>query len=120
MSFDEEVQFYDFSDGTSFPTNGPQATPSPFNTPLDTVDKKDGIVLIDPNDATNTANKITFAPNGTCDKEDSLIIYLPVEGNKSKIRGKPYSVFISSTATSNVQLLRWRPDLGASGEWSRK
>jgi len=118
VNFDEDVQFYDFSDGTPFPANGPQATPT--GTALDTPAKKDGIVLIDPDDATDITNSVSFEPNGTCNKNDSVIIYLPAEGNKSQIRGKPYAVFISSTATSNVQLLRWRPDLGASGEWSRK
>jgi len=122
--FRDEVQFYDFSDGTAFPTDGPTVTPA--TTPLDTLAKKDGIILIDPDDATNTENNILFRPNGTSNKNDSVIIYLPTEGNKSQIWGKPYSVFISSTATSNVQLLRWRPDktddVGTPQDerWSRK
>ena len=118
VTFREEVQFYDFSDGiTPFPTDGPNSTPPPFNTPLDTAAKKDGIAFIDPVDATNTGNNILFSSNGTCNKNNSVIIYYPEEGNKSKIRGNPYSVFITSTATGNVQLSRWRPE---SGQWSRK
>jgi len=122
VTFPREVQFYDFADGTAFPSNGPTATPTGIS--LDSVVKKDGIVFINPLDALDTANNISFSSNGTSNKYGSVIIYFPAdsstaEGRKT-IRGKPYATVINSVSTGRITLSRWRPEKPVGEKWSRK
>ena len=105
--FRNKSKYYDFT-GTA-PANGPED--DPFGNSLDGTA---GITL--------GATTLTFSPDGTCDTSGSIVIYYPEDGNPASMvaKGKPYAVVIDSVSTGNVRLERWRPDLGASGEWSRK
>jgi prepilin-type N-terminal cleavage/methylation domain-containing protein len=60
--------------------------------------------------------------NGTSSNTGSIVVYLPKDGDPTTmtVRGKPYAIVVGSVSTGNVRLERWRPDLGVSGEWSRK
>lgn len=105
--FKNKTKYYDFT-GTA-PANGPDD--DPFGNPLDGTA---GITL--------GAATLTYSPNGTCDTSGSVVIYYPENGNPASMvaKGKPYAVVVDNKSTGNVRLERWRPDLGASGEWSRK
>ena len=52
----------------------------------------------------------------------SVVVYYPKDGDPVTLnaKGKPYAVVVDSATTGNVRLERWRPELGVSGEWSRK
>lgn len=105
--FRNNVKYYDFT-GTA-PTNGPLS--DPFGNSLD---GESGITL--------GATTLTFSPDGTCDTSGSVVVYFPKDGDPATLiaKGKPYAVVVGNTSTGNVRLERWRPDLGSSGEWSRK
>ena len=106
--FRNNIKYYDFT-GTP-PTNGPDK--DPFDNDLS---DSNGITL-------GGATTLTFSSDGTSDTFGSVIVYYPEDGNPASLvaKGKPYAVVVDNMSTGNVILERWRPDLGASGEWSRK
>ena len=122
-----QPQFYNFSDGTALPADGPTKTP-PYasQTAGKALANENGIILHDPTDPTTLFTDLTMQPDGTCDNEGAIIIYLPAKGNRRKIRGAPYAIVIKSATTGQVTLVRWRSDLADDGgtpyddRWSRK
>lgn len=123
-----EVQFYDFSDLTALPADGPTKTP-PYST------QAAGKALANENGTTflpavapptPTGNAFVMQPNGTCDQDGAVIIYLQSEGDRRKIRGTPYAVVIGNASTGQVKLSRWRSDMVDDAgtpyddRWSRK
>jgi len=122
-----QPQFYNFSDGTALPADGPTKTP-PYasQTAGKALANENGIILHDPTDPTTLVTYLTMQPDGTCDNEGAIIIYLPAKGDRSKIRGAPYAIVIKNATTGQVTLARWRSDLTDDGattyddRWSRK
>ena len=120
-----DVQFYDFSDATPLPADGPTKTP-PYAT------QTAGTALLNKNGTTFTAaatppgNLFVMQPDGTCDQDGAAIIYLHSQGNRENVRGTPYAIVIASASTGQVKLSRWRPDMADDGgttyddRWSRK
>jgi prepilin-type N-terminal cleavage/methylation domain-containing protein len=121
----DNVQFYDFSDATALPADGPTKTP-PYAT------QTAGISLTNKNGTTFSAaatppgNLFVMQPDGTCDQDGAAIIYLHSQEDRRKIRGTPYAVVIASASTGQVKLSRWRPDMADDAgtpyddRWSRK
>jgi len=117
-----DVRFYDFTGANTIPaTDAPTRTPSYTSVPAGTnLEDQNGVILHDPTTPGTLLNYLEMQPDGTCLQEGAVVIYLHSQGNKEKIRGAPFAVVIASASTGQVTLSRWRPDLGASGEWSRK
>ena len=123
------VQFYDFSDALALPTDGPTKTPA-YAT------QAAGKALANENGTTFAVapttppdppgNPFVMLPNGTCDQDGAVIIYLHSQGDRSKIRGTPYAVVIGNASTGQVKLSRWRPEVTDDAgtvwddRWSRK
>ena len=108
----DAVHYYEFD--TTLPSS--PTGPTPSNSP-------DGVALVSNDGITfGGGNYIYMNSNGTSSHFGSVIVYLPKDGNPASliVRGKPYAIVVDSISTGNVRLERWRPDLGASGEWSRK
>ena len=88
----------------------------------------DGITLVGNNGITlgelpiPGVDYIYMNPDGTSSHLGSVVLYFPQNGDPTTltVKGKPYAVVVDSVSTGRVVLQRWRPDLGASGEWSRK
>ena len=88
----------------------------------------DGITLVGNNGITlgelpiPGVDFIYMNPDGTSSHLGSVVLYFPQNGDPTTltVKGKPYAVVVDSVSTGRVVLQRWRPDLGASGEWSRK
>ena len=116
-----DVQFYDFSDGTTaLPADGPTKTP-PYATQTagKALASEDGVIF----DSGTFPNTLLMQPDGTCNKDGAVVIYLHSQGDRRKIRGTPYAVVIGSASTGQVKLSRWRSEkpVGPPDErWSRK
>jgi Tfp pilus assembly protein FimT len=115
-----DVQFYDFSDALALPADGPTKTP-PYTTETAGKDLagEDGVIL----DSGAFPNTLLMQPDGTCNKDGAVVIYLHSQGDRSKVRGTPYAVVIGSASTGQVKLSRWRSEkpVGPPDErWSRK
>ena len=120
-----EVQFYDFSDAIALPSDGPTKTP-PYST------QAAGKALANDNGTTfitavaPLVDAFVMLPNGTCDQDGAVIIYLHSQGDRTKMRGTPYAVVIGSASTGQVKLSRWRADMDDDvgttydDRWSRK
>ncbi len=111
-----DVQFYDFSDALALPADGPTKSP-PYASEAagKALASEDGVIF--------TGNVFEMQPNGTCDQDGAVIIYLHAQGDRRKIRGTPYAVVIGSASTGQVKLSRWRSEkpVGPPDErWSRK
>lgn len=123
VTFREEVQFYDFADGTAFPADGPTKTP-PYATELA------GKALAGQDGITFTGNAIEMYGNGTSDQDGAVIVYFPANSStvagRRTIRGKPYATVIEGASTGKVKLARWRPEIADDAgtpyddRWSRK
>ena len=110
VTFSNGVEYYDFT-ADPLPADGPDKTPFVGGVQTN-LTGEDGIIL--------AGDTIVFTSNGTCDKSGTVIVYLPVKNSPSNMRGKPYALVVESATTGRLRLERWRPELGASGEWSRK
>ena len=116
--FKDPVKFFAEISGSlpSSPTG-----PTPNSAP-------DGITLVGNNGITlgelpiPGVDFIYMNPDGTSSHLGSVVLYFPQNGDPTTltVKGKPYAVVVDSVSTGRVVLQRWRPDLGASGEWSRK
>lgn|GEM_PF-999273 len=112
--FRNAVQFYKPVGGTlpSSPTG-----PTPNNSP-------DGVALVTDDGITfGSGGKFIYMnSNGTSSDTGSVIVYLPKDGDPTTltVKGNPYAAVVDSTGTGRARLERWRPDLGASGEWYRR
>jgi len=110
--FKDPVKFFAEISGSlpSSPTG-----PTPNSAP-------DGITLVGNNGITLGVDYIYMNPDGTSSHFGSVVLYFPQNGDPTTltVKGKPYAVVVDSVSTGRVVLQRWRPDLGASGEWSRK
>ena len=114
-----DVQFYDFSDALALPADGPTKSP-PY------ASEAAGKALAGADGVIFTGNAFEMQPNGTCDQDGAVIIYLHAQGDRRKIRGTPYAVVIGSASTGQVKLSRWRSDMADDGgtpyddRWSSK
>jgi len=123
-----DVQFYDFTDipdpKTIPAADGPTKTPSYTSVALGTgLEDQNGIILHDPTTPGTILDYLVMQPDGTCNHEGAVVIYLHEQGNPEKIRGTPYAVVIGSASTGQVKLSRWRSEepVGPPDErWSRK
>lgn len=116
--FKDPVKFFAEISGSlpSSPTG-----PTPNSAP-------DGITLVGNNGITfgelpiPGVDYIYMNPNGTSSHFGSVVLYLPQNGDPTTltVKGKPYAVVVDNVSTGRVVLQRWRPDLGAGGQWSRK
>lgn len=110
--FRDDVQYYKFD--ATLPSSPTGPTPS---------DSPDGIALVSNDGITFiNGNYIYMNSNGTSSDVGSVVLYLPKDGDPLTltVRGKPYAAVVDNISTGYVRLERWRPDLGASGEWNRK
>jgi prepilin-type N-terminal cleavage/methylation domain-containing protein len=115
----QDVQFYNFT-VDALPADGPAKTP-PYATQTAgmALTNQDGVIL----DSGTFPNTLLMQPDGTCNKDGAVIIYLHAQGDRRKIRGTPYAVVIGSASTGQVKLSRWRSEkpVGPPDErWSRK
>jgi len=114
-----QPQFYNFSDAMTLPADGPTKTP-PYATQTagKALTGEDGVIL--------TGDALLMQPDGTCDQDGAIIIYLPSKGDRREIRGVPYAIVIKSASTGQVTLSRWRSELTDDAgttyddRWSRK
>ena len=116
--FRNSIRYYEF--GTSLPSapSGPHGAPPIPPAAAVSLANNNGITF---GELPIPGNNFVFMnPNGTSGDEGSVIVYLPAKDSDLKVKGKPYAVVVDSESTGRVRLERWRPDLGASGEWSRK
>ncbi|MBW2467201.1 MAG: prepilin-type N-terminal cleavage/methylation domain-containing protein [Deltaproteobacteria bacterium] len=124
-----DVQFYDFSDGTTPPTlpDGPDLTPPyasapPTGADLTSSPNNDGITFA----TLTTDNVLMMYPDGTCNTDGAAVIYLYSGSDRSSVRGSPYAVVIDNASSCQAKLSRWRSELtdlvGTSYDerWSRK
>ena len=123
------MQFYDFTGTDTIPADGPTKTPSYTSVATETdLEDKNGIILHDPTATLpilpgDTVDYLEMQPDGTCNQEGAVVIYLHEQGNPENIRGTPYAVVIGSASTGQVKLSRWRSEkpVGPPDErWSRK
>jgi prepilin-type N-terminal cleavage/methylation domain-containing protein len=117
--FNDSVTYYDFTGPIPLPGDGPDKAPAVGGVETDLTGKSGITLQING----NGLPYIYFIPNGTCEPLNgagAVIVYLSQQGNPSVIRGNPYAVVVGSTSTGWVFMERWRPELGASGEWYRK
>jgi prepilin-type N-terminal cleavage/methylation domain-containing protein len=122
-----DVQFYDFTGTDTIPTDGPTKTPSYSSVAAGTeLEDKNGIILHDPTTPATILDYLEMQPDGTCNQEGAVIIYLHEQGNPEKIRGTPYAVVIGSASTGQVKLSRWRSEMDDDAgttyddRWNRK
>ncbi len=104
--FKDSVKYYSF--GATLPPapSGPATSP-------------DGVGLASNDGITFAAgNYIYMNSNGTSSDTGSVIVYLAKDS--TTVRGKPYAVVVDNISTGRVLLERWRPEMGASGEWFRR
>lgn len=100
--FNEYARYYAI--GTTPPPDGPSSAPN-------------SDVLTSNNGITFSGDYFSMFSDGRSSDKGTVVIYYPSEG---KIKGKPYAVIVDNASTGQVRLERWRPDLGAGGEWSKK
>jgi prepilin-type N-terminal cleavage/methylation domain-containing protein len=113
--FRNAVQYYEFGATLPAPPAGPQDAPAIPPAAAVSLANNDGITF-------PAGNFIYLNSNGTTSDTGTVVMYLPKDGDPTTmiVKGNPYAAVVDSTSTGRVRLERWRPDIGASGEWYRR
>jgi len=111
VPFELDVQFYD-----SNITDGPDVIPgTAVALDLEDGDLDDDGVDFD-NGGGGDDNGFFVQLNGTVSQTGRVYLYIP-KGNDMKA---PPLAMVISESTGRMRVERWRPDLGAGGEWFKK